>query len=97
MNVRIAMSLELYDRFWKQCAATSREYAILKNGLIVRHPEEGQPDRVMKFRATRKKLKIFSPSPPTFVLENSLKMGEITAQTEPSKAVPLPPSSWQWS
>jgi hypothetical protein len=30
-------------------------------------------------------------------LENSLKRQEITAQTEPSKVVPLPPSSWQWS
>jgi hypothetical protein len=32
----IEMSLDQYDRFLEKCDASSREYAILKNGLIVR-------------------------------------------------------------
>jgi len=48
MNVIIAMSLEPYDRFWKQCDLTSRAYAILKNGLIVRHPEDKYSERIIE-------------------------------------------------
>ena len=36
------------DRFWKQCDLTSRAYAILKNGLIVRHPEDKYSERIIE-------------------------------------------------
>ena len=54
MNVIIAMSLELYDIFLRQCDATSREYAILRNGLIVRHLEDDHPDRIIEISCDAK-------------------------------------------
>jgi hypothetical protein len=39
MAVVIEMRPELYDRFWKRCELMGREYAILRNGLIVRRPK----------------------------------------------------------
>ena len=35
-RVRIEMSLPAYDGFIAQCEESSREYAVLKNGLIFR-------------------------------------------------------------
>jgi hypothetical protein len=35
----IEMSLDHYDRFLEKCDASSREYEILKNSLIVRQPK----------------------------------------------------------
>jgi hypothetical protein len=39
MYVVIDMSLDLYDRFVDACPRKSREYAVLKNGLIFRRTE----------------------------------------------------------
>ena len=44
----IEMSLDHYDRFLEKCDASSREYEILKNGLIVRRPQDGQSERIME-------------------------------------------------
>jgi hypothetical protein len=48
MNVIIEMPLDLYDRFWKQCELMGREYAILKNGLIVRRPKGDHYERIIE-------------------------------------------------
>jgi hypothetical protein len=37
----IEMSLDQHDRFLALCVPASREYEILKNGLIIRRPKEG--------------------------------------------------------
>ena len=42
------MSLDHYDRFLEKCDASSREYEILKNGLIVRRPNDGHYERIME-------------------------------------------------
>ncbi len=44
----IEMSLDHYDRFLEKCDASSREYEILKNGLIVRRPNDGHYERIME-------------------------------------------------
>ena len=44
----IEMSLDHYDRFLEKCDASSREYEILKNGLIVRRPNVGHYERIME-------------------------------------------------
>jgi hypothetical protein len=43
----IEMSLEHYDRLLEKCDASSREYEILKNGLIVSQPKDGHYERIM--------------------------------------------------
>jgi hypothetical protein len=43
----IEMSLDHYDRFLEKCDASSREYEILKNGLIVGHPKDGHYERII--------------------------------------------------
>jgi hypothetical protein len=44
----IEMSLDHYDRFLEKCDGSSREYEILKNGLIVRHPKDGHYERLIE-------------------------------------------------
>jgi hypothetical protein len=44
----IEMSLDQYDRFLEKCDASSREWQILKNGLIVHHPKDGHYERIME-------------------------------------------------
>jgi hypothetical protein len=48
----IEMSLDQHDRFLALCVPASREYEILKNGLIIRRPKEGHFERIIK-RNTR--------------------------------------------
>jgi len=38
MAVLIEIPPDLYDRFWICCDSSSRDYAILKNGVIVHGP-----------------------------------------------------------
>ena len=47
MDPLIEMSLDHYDRFLERCNPSGREYEILKNGLIVRRPKDGHPERIM--------------------------------------------------
>jgi pentatricopeptide repeat protein len=44
----IEMSLDQHDRFVALCVPASREYEILKNGLIVRHSKDGRYERVVE-------------------------------------------------
>jgi hypothetical protein len=44
----IEMSLDHYDRFLEKCDASSREYEILKNSLIVRQPKDGHYERIIE-------------------------------------------------
>jgi hypothetical protein len=44
----IEMSLDHYERFLEKCDASSREYEILKNGLIVRQPKDGHYERIIE-------------------------------------------------
>ncbi len=44
----IEMSLNHYDRFLEKCDASSREYEILKNGLIVSHRKDGHYERIIE-------------------------------------------------
>jgi hypothetical protein len=46
MKVVIELSLDHYDRFLEKCDPSCREYEILKNGLIVRHPKDGHYERI---------------------------------------------------
>ncbi len=48
MAVVIEMRPELYDRFWKRCELMGREYAILRNGLIVRRPKGEHYERIIE-------------------------------------------------
>ena len=47
MKMIIEMSLDQYDRFLEKCDASSREYEILKNGLIVSHRKDGHYERII--------------------------------------------------
>jgi hypothetical protein len=44
----IEMSLDQYDRFLEKCDASSREYEILKNGVIVNHRKDGHYERIIE-------------------------------------------------
>ena len=44
------MSLVVYDGFVDKCDQSSREYAILKNGLIIRRSKENHFERIMEIR-----------------------------------------------
>jgi hypothetical protein len=48
VKIIIEMSLDYYDRFLEKCDASSREYEILKNGLILRHPKDGHYERIVE-------------------------------------------------
>jgi hypothetical protein len=48
MRVVIEMSLPLYDRFVDRCNPASKEYALLKNGIIVRHEKDNQDERILE-------------------------------------------------
>lgn len=43
MKILIEMSPEHYDLFVAECDITSREYSILKNGVVAREPKEDKP------------------------------------------------------
>jgi hypothetical protein len=42
------MSLDHYERFLEKCDVSSREYAILKNGLIIRQPKDVHYERIIE-------------------------------------------------
>jgi pentatricopeptide repeat protein len=44
----IEISVDHYDRFLALCDPASREYEILKNGLVVRRSKEGRYERVVE-------------------------------------------------
>ena len=44
------MSPLVYDGFVDKCDQSSREYAILKNGLIIRRSKENHFERIMEIR-----------------------------------------------
>jgi hypothetical protein len=47
----IEFPIDNYNRFLTLCDPASREYEILKNGLIVRRSEDGRYERVVKIFA----------------------------------------------
>jgi hypothetical protein len=51
-RVNIEILLPAYDAFIEQCDEASREYAILKNGLIFRRKKEGHFERFVKIECT---------------------------------------------
>jgi hypothetical protein len=51
-RVTIEMLLPGYDRFVEQCEPNSREYDILKNGLIFRRPKGDHFERFIKIECT---------------------------------------------
>jgi hypothetical protein len=50
LQVTIEMPFPVYDGFIDKCDESSPEYAILKNGLIVRRPKEDHFERIMEIR-----------------------------------------------
>jgi hypothetical protein len=48
MKVLIEMSQEHYDLLVAECDITSREYSILKNGIVVRHQEAGRDGQTIQ-------------------------------------------------
>jgi hypothetical protein len=46
--VNIEMPLPVYDGFVDKCDQSSREYAILKNGLIIRRPKGDHFERIVE-------------------------------------------------
>jgi hypothetical protein len=51
-RVAIEILLPAYDALIGQCEETSREYAVLKNGLIFRRKKEGHFERFVKIECT---------------------------------------------
>jgi hypothetical protein len=51
-HVTIEMLLPAYDRFVEKCEETSREYEVVKNGLILRRKKNGQFERFVKIECT---------------------------------------------
>jgi hypothetical protein len=51
-RVIIEIPLPAYDRFVEQCEESSREYEVLKNGLILRQPKGHDFERFVKIDCT---------------------------------------------
>jgi hypothetical protein len=51
-RVTIEILLPAYDGFVEKCEETSREYAVLKNGLIFRREKDGHFERFVKIECT---------------------------------------------
>jgi CheY-like chemotaxis protein len=49
----IEFPIDNYNRFLTQCDSASREYEILKNGLIVRRSKDGRNERVVEMFAQK--------------------------------------------
>ncbi len=49
----IEMPLPVYDGFIDKCDQSSREYAILKNGLIVRRPKGDQFEHIVEINCDK--------------------------------------------
>ena len=50
MEVTIKMSLPIFDGFVDRCDNASREFAIQKNGVIIRRPKEDHFERLLAIR-----------------------------------------------
>jgi hypothetical protein len=48
VHVIIEMPLPVYDGFVDKCDQSSREYAILKNGVIIRRPKGDHFERIIE-------------------------------------------------
>ena len=48
LHVIIEMPLRVYDGFIDKCDQSSREYAVLKNGLIIRRPKGDHFERIIE-------------------------------------------------
>jgi hypothetical protein len=48
VHVIIEIPLPVYDGFINKCDQSSREYAILKNGLIIRRPKGDHFERIVE-------------------------------------------------
>ncbi|HEV8723463.1 MAG TPA: hypothetical protein VGW77_22820 [Candidatus Binatia bacterium] len=53
LHVIIEMPLPVYDGFIDKCDQSSREYAILKNGLIVRRPKADHFERIVEIKCDK--------------------------------------------
>jgi hypothetical protein len=51
-RVTIEMLLPAYDSFTEKCEESSREYAVLKNGLIFQRKKDGHSERFVKIECT---------------------------------------------
>jgi hypothetical protein len=47
----IEFAIDDYNRFLALCDPASREYEILKNGLVVRRPKNGQHEQIVEIFA----------------------------------------------
>jgi hypothetical protein len=48
----IEMFLDRYDAFVDKCDQSSRDYEILKNGVIIRRPKEDHFERIVEIRCS---------------------------------------------
>jgi hypothetical protein len=53
VHVIIEMLLPVYDGFVDKCDQSSREYAILKNGLIIRRPKGDHFERILEINCDK--------------------------------------------
>jgi hypothetical protein len=53
LHVIIEMLLPVYDGFVDKCDQSSREYAILKNGLIIRRPKGDHFERILEINCDK--------------------------------------------
>ena len=50
LHVIIEMLLPVYDGFVDKCDQSSREYAVLKNGIIIRRPKGDHFERIVEIK-----------------------------------------------
>ena len=58
MDVVIEMSLPIHNGFLKKCGPECPEYETLKNGMILRRPEEDEFERIVQIRCDLERAKI---------------------------------------
>ena len=49
MTVLVKLPIEIYQGFMGRCLLSSREYAILRNSLIIHTPKESQDKSIVEF------------------------------------------------
>jgi hypothetical protein len=57
MKVVIEMPLLHYDRFVGRCSPASKEYALLKNGIIVRREKDNHYERILEIHCNEEEAK----------------------------------------
>jgi len=102
MTVLVKLPIGIYQGFMGRCLLSSREYAILRNSLIIHMPKESQDENIVEFLCRIGEANFFSITRANFILmrfliskiESALRISVLVLarSARPVKSL----CSWQW-